>query len=133
MAAFGNSWTGVLQTGEGLELKSCNKNAYSGVKSFGVKEEHNFQVHTYMLATDIDIFSVIYENKDTQEWEEIVVERDEAMIQRVKDRAEFLWENSERKNLLPRIEKCEYKEGWQYDWCSKRVACFAERDGRRLM
>jgi hypothetical protein len=98
---------GVLTGGEGLELKSCNANAFSGVRSFGVKHEHLFQVHTYMLATGINTFCVIYENKDTQEWHEQVVHRDEDVMNAVLDTVELL---------------AEY-EGWRYDWCEYRKVC----------
>lgn len=119
---------GVLLGGEGLELKSCNVNAYSGIRSFGPKTEHLFQVYTYMLATGISVFSLIYENKDTQDWEEFVIERDEAMIERVKEKAEGLWDKTYTKQLFPMIEKCEYKEGWQYDWCTNRVSCMGMKE-----
>ena len=114
---------GILSTFEGLELKSCNAHAFSSVKTFGMKPEHDFQVHTYMLASGIDTFSVIYENKDTQDWIEIVRNRDEAMIDKVQQTAAHLWRESNQQHLMPMLSKCEMHEGWQFDWCSKREAC----------
>lgn len=124
---FGLSGTmdGVLDTGQGLELKSCNAHAFSGVNSFGPKTEHLFQVHTYMLATNINVFSLIYENKDTQFWKEFVVERNEGLIAKVKELALMLNARTNAHELFPILDKCEVEEGWQYEWCDKRVACKA--------
>ena len=114
---------GILATGQGLELKSCNSHAFSGVKTFGLKDEHNLQVHTYMLASGIDVFSVIYENKDTQDWYEIVVEQDPKIMQHVKDLTEKQWERAYNKELAPMLKTCEEGIGWQWDWCSYREIC----------
>lgn len=122
---------GVLQGGEGLEIKSANERAYSSALSFGVKDEHMFQVHSYMLGMLIDVFSVIYENKNTQDWVEYVVERDEGWIKKVKDACDQRWEGVAKRELEPRLDKCEYREGWQYDWCKYRDVCMATRSWPR--
>jgi hypothetical protein len=114
---------GILTSGEGLELKSANSHAYAGIRSFGIKHEHDFQIHTYMLATGIETFCMIYENKDNQEWHEIVRHRDEKIITAVKDTADLLLELEEREQLYPMIEQCEHEEGWRYDWCEYRKVC----------
>lgn len=113
---------GLLVTGEGLELKSINDRGFSQVGSYGPKPEHREQVHSYMLAADLDRFRIVYENKNTNEPREFVVERDPVLMDKVKADLDMLNQAQADQRLLPMLPECEVKEG-RYAKCLYRESC----------
>ena len=119
---------GVAYDGSIVELKSCNSNAFRRVNTFGVNEEHVFQVGTYGVATGRDKAVVIYEDKDTQEYREFVVPIDDSLTHAVRKISEKVWGYIERKELPEPLALCEEKTGYRYNSCPYRDRCLKTRD-----
>ena len=113
---------GVLSNGHGLELKSINTFGFGQVNTFGAKPEHVLQMHAYMLATDIEAFHAVYEDKNTQQLKEILVPRDEKVIGSVREELERLNESTSQRELIPMLPECLNGEG-KYRWCEYASIC----------
>jgi hypothetical protein len=106
-----------------LELKSINSNGFSRIAAFGPLHPHLFQMATYMLCTARDKGVFLYENKDTQEYTEVVVDPDDLPMTEVLIKAEKMWESTERKVLSEPLSDCMDKKGWKYNSCPFRDRC----------
>ena len=111
-----------------VELKSISSHGFSSIMTFGPKHEHLFQMGTYLLSTGREKGVFIYENKDNQEYTEIVVHRDELPMDDIVDTARDLWVNLLTRTLYEPLGKCIDKEGWQYQYCPFRDRCLGIRD-----
>lgn len=114
---------GILDTGQGWELKSINKRGYRFVLDEGPKDEHLKQIHGYMLATGIHEWSLIYEEKDTQDYKEFVVEFDPRIATSVLSELTALNSAVQRRELLPMLDACVEKNGMTYRSCAYRDRC----------
>jgi hypothetical protein len=114
---------GIAYDGSIVELKSINSNGFRGVNSFGVKEEHKFQVGTYGAATDNDKAVVIYEDKDTQEYREFVVNIDDELIRDIELITDQIWGLIDSETLPEPLDKCVEGSGYQYSGCPFRDRC----------
>jgi hypothetical protein len=112
----------VDTSGLPVEYKSINQNGFMGVRQFGVKADHMQQIHSYMLAGDYPAARVVYENKNTNDLLEFLVERDERLITDIKDDLDNLNLATHNGYLLPMLEECTRKEG-QYRWCPFASQC----------
>ena len=114
---------GILTTGEGWELKSINERGFRMVASEGPIEKHLLQIHAYMIATGIRTWSLIYEDKGTQQWREYVIAYDQAMGQEVIDELGRLNGALETKTLPAVLPACSRREGTTYKQCAFRDIC----------
>lgn len=106
-----------------LEAKSINSNGFRTVNSFGAKAEHVYQVHAYMLASGRSSAHILYENKDTQDMKEFRVERDEKVVDLVREEFQTLTDATNEKVLLPMLPQCVEKTGDDYRWCPFAKQC----------
>jgi len=95
----------------GWELKSINDNGFRWVIERGPSQTHLLQIHAYMIATGIRIWSLIYENKNTQEWKEFVVHYDPDIAAKVESELTYLNEMVKRRELPPILEECKKRQG----------------------
>ena len=109
-------------TGTPVEYKSINMNGYMEVKQFGVRKEHNHQIHGYMFAGEFESVRVVYENKNTNDLAEFHVQRDEDLINVVRSHLYTLEWAKDVKQLLPMLPECQEKKG-QYRWCPFASQC----------
>lgn len=114
---------GLLYEDSVLELKSINTNGFNQVQTFGPKVGHIMQVCSYLLATDREKGVIIYEDKNTQEYSEHIVELDEDLIMNVTIRNEWLWQLTGKQELIEPLDKCMAGEGYQYNGCPFRDRC----------
>lgn len=115
---------GVLDTGEGLELKSINSYGFSYLMSAGKpKAAHVYQITAYFLMTEIERFSVIYENKDTQDYREFVVTRKDAPVAQAIEEFERLNYAVDFEELPEVKDACWAGEGTEYLQCPFRDNC----------
>lgn len=114
---------GILDTGEGWELKSINSRGFRGVCEYGPQTKHIYQVHTYMLATGIRKWSLVYEDKDTQQWREWVINWDQGIVDELLDEFEILRVSRETHELPPVLENCLKHKGTQYTQCPFKNQC----------
>lgn len=104
------------------EWKSINTYGFGQVQSFGARADHVRQVHAYMLATDRESAHIVYEDKNTNNLKEIVVQRDPAIIQEVVKELVELNQATAEKRLLPMLPECRQFKG-QYNWCPFAPIC----------
>lgn len=114
---------GILHTGDGWELKSINSRGFRFVSSDGPIEKHLRQIHAYMIATGIKRWSLIYEEKDTQQWREYVIPYDEGMAQEVTDELARLNGALANKELPPVLPDCKKKQGSTFRQCPFADVC----------
>jgi hypothetical protein len=109
-----------------FELKGDRNMARLLDQSGGVVREHNLQIHTMMLMTGWDVASYVMEDKSTQQFREIVVKRDPAIIREVRTELEILNEHVNQRTLPQVLPACARKEG-PYRTCDYGPRCL-ERD-----
>ncbi len=118
---------GILDNGWGLELKSINNYGFTQVCQYGEKPDHRTQVNTYFLMRpDIERFSIIYENKDTQDYKEIVVDQDAQSIDATEDKLIRLREKTERGEYFDMRDDCWKGEGQMFRSCPYASICKAQ-------
>lgn len=113
---------GILSNERGFEIKSINNYGFDTIKTFGVKPEHRYQVHAYMLLTGIDVFHVLYENKADNLMKEIVVTREPKIIDEIREELDTLNEATDAKRLLPMLQECKNLTG-QFNRCPFAPIC----------
>lgn len=101
----------------GFELKGMNSYGYKYASASGVKEDHLNQIHRYFLSGGFDLFVVIYENKDNQEWTEWVVTPDESRMEAQRLELQSLNEHVSQKTLPLMLPDCAKKQGNNWKWC----------------
>jgi hypothetical protein len=111
-----------------VELKSCNSNQFARIQTFGPIEGHIYQIGTYTVTTGAEKATLIYENKDTQEFKEFVRTRDELPLVEIANGAEEMWLKNGNEELYEPLDKCWDKEGYQYAGCPFRNQCLKIRN-----
>lgn len=111
----------------GWELKSINSRGFRWIIDSGPKHQHLLQIHAYMLATGRLLWSLVYENKDTQEWKEFVVHFDPEIAEEVKAELQYLNDCVENKELPPVLDPCKKKQG-PYKSCPYAYVCLDQDD-----
>lgn len=120
---FGGTLDGLIVDGSGFEFKTINSRAHTFTWK-DPKEIHVRQVHAYMyLRPDIERFSIIYENKDTAEWREMRVEKDEKIIHSIDREVHELNQAFEDRKLPPVLPDCAKQIGTQYRQCPFSDIC----------
>lgn len=96
----------------------------------GVPDNHLLQIHTCMLASGLDRCVYVVEDKRSLEWREIIVDKDPAVMQRVKRELAVLNECVEERRLPEVLGDCWGKTGPAYQKCPYGRYCIEwERNG----
>jgi hypothetical protein len=119
---------GVLYEGSIVEFKSINTDGFRNVMSFGLKHEHLIQGATYALCTGREKVSFIYEDKNTQEFKEIVKTVEELPMAEASMSAQITWDEIDHNTLAEPLDECLAGEGWRYTSCPYRKTCLKIRD-----
>lgn len=115
---------GVTDNGYVLEAKSQNSWGYKKLMyADGAKEEHVFQAATYLVTSGREKAVILYENKDTQDAKEFVVEHDDALDEKIIKRALQLQNKTNDGELFDPLPDCVSKKGWRYDYCPFKDRC----------
>ena len=104
----------------GWELKGINTYGYRSVVSTGAaKSAHLDQTHRYFLSGGFDLFVIIYEDKNTQEWVEFVIEPDPERLEAQRAELEMLNRHVEEKQIPAMLSGCRDGEDprWVKGWC----------------
>lgn len=88
----------------GFELKGMNTYAFQPARD--VKEAHHLQIDRYFLSGGFDLFVVVYEDKNTQEWKEWVVEPDPARMEAQRTELAELNDYADKKEIPPQLAEC---------------------------
>lgn len=116
---------GILYEESVLELKSINARGFATVQTFGPKLDHLYQMATYLLCTERTKGVFIYECKDTQEYKEIILDRDQLPMAEAEEQARHMWATLGEQRLYEPLEKCIDRTGWQYASCPFRDRCLS--------
>lgn len=111
----------------GWELKSINSHGFRWVNDRGPNAHHLLQIHAYMLMTGWDVWSLVYEDKDTSQWKEFVVHRDPALIEQVQEELTYLNDSVFYKTLPPVLDECQKRQG-AYRKCAFAHSCLEAGD-----
>jgi hypothetical protein len=114
---------GRIYDGSIFEFKTINDNGFREVVTYGPTKSHLRQTHAYMLCSDTDKVSIVYENKNDQDWIECRVDRDEAMITAIEDEIDELNDQYNEKRLREPLSDCQLKTGSIYRQCPFRDVC----------
>lgn len=99
----------------GFELKGVSAFQFESLKKAGPMEKHLDQVARYFLLSGLQLFSIVYENKSTQEPYEWVVSRDDpGMAERIEDQrdeVERLLEHTQYSELPAMLPECAAGKG----------------------
>jgi hypothetical protein len=114
---------GRLYEGSGWEFKSINSRGYRSVHESGPLWKHLLQVHTYMLATGIRVWSLMYEDKDTQQWTEFIVPWSDEIGDQVHAELQMVNRAVSDRVLPPVLPDCAKGEGTTYKQCPYRSNC----------
>lgn len=104
----------------GFELKGINDYGYKDVLRNGPKHNHLLQIHTYMMGTGLEEFALIYENKNTNEFVEFTVLKDDDIMDQVKEEIYLLNDSVETLTLPPMLTECQVSPA---AWCQYREHC----------
>ena len=114
---------GLIYDNSMFEFKSINANGFRNVMSSGPKSEHVAQVHVYMLMANLDKASILYENKDSQDWREFVINRDDALMDKIITDLDYLNECLDVEELPPILDSCAEQVGSVYRHCPYSNVC----------
>lgn len=114
---------GIVYDNSIFEFKSINARGFQGVCTNGPKQAHVRQVHAYMLIAGMDKASVVYENKDSSDWMEFVVHRDETIVDEIKIELADLTQHNLQRTLPPMLTSCIEQTGYVYRGCPYRSLC----------
>ena len=121
---YGGTMDARLFDGSGFEYKSINSRGYAMVTDRRQPtDQHLRQVHAYMILAEIDEFSVVYEDKNTQEWKEFRVGRDIQTEDSVRQEMRLLTDAYLQKRLPEVLPDCVKKIGNEYRNCPFREVC----------
>ena len=113
---------GISDKGSVVEIKTANSNSFRRVMQFGPLGGHAEQVGTYVLTSGAERGIMLYENKDTQEFKEIVLEREDLPLAEIAQRAEQIWDSIANRKLaepLPQV----YESKFPCATCPFRDVC----------
>jgi hypothetical protein len=121
----GGSMDGLLSDGSLFELKSAAWQIYNRIVSVDMwpKWENLLQVHNYFLLADIDIASVVYENRSSGTFHEFRISRDLKIEQEVIRRLNSYRRYVEEDELPEVLDLCKAKKGTVYRRCPYRDVC----------
>lgn len=107
--------------GWGFELKGTSQLA--SIIRNGVPESHMLQIHTMMLAFEMDRWVYLAEDKSRQELHEVVVERDPKITHAVMEELDELSSAIDGQYLPEVLPACRGGDGRPFTKCQYRSVC----------
>lgn len=133
---------GLLDDGSLLEIKTLGHDRFVGTPRLkGVdawatpKADHLMQVNAYMHGVGADEASVVYVDRDTNDFLEFRIRKDPELIEEIARRCERIVDGSDRSVMLDGCVrtmdgmKVPWAERMDYEFCSYRDACASSRVG----
>ena len=119
---------GILSDGSGFELKTVNSWKYKQVIANGaLKTEfrHMLQVHAYMIALDIDMFSIVYQDRNSGQYQEIRVAKDPVWVDMLTNEMESLVSHIGKNTLPSMLDPCKEQvvTDYAYQYCPYKSVC----------
>lgn len=102
----------------GVELKGVQMFQYNRYVSEDTQmEKHIGQFTRYCLAGGFDLFIVLYENKNFNDWHEWVIEPTTTGLRESRKELRVLNEAVDNKELFPQLPSCKARMGRAWDQC----------------
>lgn len=121
---------GITDLGTGFEFKTIRHPGFNSVMKEGEpKFDHICQVTAYMLATGLDLFSVVYESTFSGEWKEFVVPFDDGLANLVREALDRMAVAVNGQVLPEPLAECVDKKGSTYAQCPYRKDCLSWHQG----
>ncbi len=120
---IGGSLDGVLSDGSIFELKTVMSGIYSRILREGPKFGHVMQIHAYMLCTGREWASLVYQSRDTGEYQEFRIEHSPATMDKLIALLERLNRYVEIEEMPEILDDCEMRQGTYYRQCPFRTHC----------
>lgn len=114
----------------GVEIKGTSQ--METVRRYGPLPHHKKQVHAYMLLSGLDTFLFIYEDKATNDWIELRVDRNDHMVKQLEGIVADLNEYIDKKKLPPVLSDCHAGVG-PYKECPYAYACKQIRSHQQVV
>lgn len=117
-----------------FELKGMRY--YGRVVEGDIPLGHMLQMHTTMLAGNFDRCIYIVEDKGSNDWKEVVIQRDPRIIKQVKDELNRASDSIEDEKLPPVLQDCKRRKGAEYracpyhKWCPDQAKWPGKKKGR---
>lgn len=106
----------------GVELKGTGNLAW--VIQNGISPQHLLQIHCYFCVfPELERWVYIAEDKRSQAWREIVIERDPEIVREVANRSADLNRYIDKKELPPMLLPCKAGKGPEFDSCPYNRIC----------
>lgn len=107
----------------GVEFKGAHERQFQIIRRMKRPVEHHYwQVHAYMLLTGMKTWYIVYEDKNSSDWKEYKITRDERVIDQIKGYLRSCHTILNTEQLPPMLEPCTSKEG-PYKGCNYRDIC----------
>ena len=113
---------GTIEDDGVLELKSANDRSFSSMLAFGPTNKYKLQGAAYLLASNRRYVSFLIENKNTQEYMERVLTRNDLPLKEAEERAQTLWHAEDSQHLLPVLDSV-YEGKGECAWCPFKEKC----------
>lgn len=108
-----------------FELKGTSQ--YRKVQQGGAFDAHIKQVHAYLLAAGLDRAIIVYEDKASQDWIEIEIQKDDRIISEITSILQSLNEAIDN-HTLPEVKRdCKNQTGREYGSCPYAGICLEYR------
>lgn len=121
---------GITDIGTGFEFKTIRHPGFNQVMKDGEpKFDHVLQVIAYMMATGLDLFSIVYESTFSGEWKEFVVPFDQALADLTSEALDRMADAVDERDLPEPLSDCVHKEGSVYAQCPYRKDCLSWHQG----
>jgi hypothetical protein len=101
----------------GFELKGITTFDYKSIVALGPKPNHLDQVHRYFLSGGLDLFVIIYEDKNSQDWIEFVIEPDIDRVEAQRAELDMLNDYVDTKTIPPMLPDCAAHKGTEFSKC----------------
>lgn len=120
---IGSTLDGVIWDESILEAKSINTRGFTMIHDYGAQYKHKMQLHYMFKTTGRTAGSIIYEDKNSQDWREERVLYDEEIMADVDAELDALLGGWEAHSLPPMKPGCVKEEGAEYRNCPFRRIC----------
>jgi hypothetical protein len=107
--------------GWGFELKGTSN--FGRIVEYDIPHGHLLQMHTAMMARNLDRMVYLAEDKRSQQWKEIIIQRDPLLIREVKDELNRASDAIEDQRLPEVLPACKIHKGSEYQGCPFRRYC----------
>ena len=120
---IGSTLDGILWDESILEFKSINTRGFTMIHDYGANYKHKMQLHYMFKTTGRAAGSIVYEDKNSQDWREERVVLDPEIMNDVNTELNALLGGWESQSLPPMKPKCKTEEGAEYRNCPFRKVC----------